>query len=185
MDYSSLDDASLMHLIARKHTEALGELYDRYIRLIYSLALHSVGDHSTAEEIAQDVFFSVWEKAYSYRQDQAKVSTWLTSITRYRAIDVLRRRGSRPEKNSVGWEDVNENRIPKLEDGPEEITQQSLEQQRMMDAVAKLPIEQQEVLSLAYFQGLSHSQIAEALGHPLGTVKTRIRLAMKKLRDLL
>jgi RNA polymerase sigma-70 factor (ECF subfamily) len=174
-----------MRLIVHRRPEALSELYERYVRLVFSLALHSVGDPATAEEITQDVFFNVWEKAHTYRSDQAKVSTWLTSVARYRSIDILRRRGSRPERNSVGWEDVSASGIPVMEDGPEEVATQFHEQRRVREAILSLPGEQQEALALAYFEGLSHSQIAERLGQPLGTVKTRIRLAMQKLRELL
>jgi DNA-directed RNA polymerase specialized sigma24 family protein len=101
VDYSSLDDEALIGLLLQANTEALGVLYDRYSRLVFSLALHTVGDPATAEEITQDVFFRIWEKASTYRPEQAKVSTWLTSITRYRSIDILRQRGVRPEQNST------------------------------------------------------------------------------------
>ena len=184
MDYSILDDEALIRLIMVSKTEALSALYDRYSRLVFSMALHTVGDPATAEEITQDVFVRVWEKAGTYRSEQAKVSTWLTSITRYRAIDMLRHRGSRPERNSIGWDDLTLGAEPSVE-GPEGAAEQSLDNQRVRAAVATLPLEQQRALTLAYFHGLSHSQIAEQLGEPLGTVKTRIRLGMQKLREVL
>jgi RNA polymerase sigma-70 factor (ECF subfamily) len=184
LNYSSLNDESLMRLIVHAQAEALNTLYDRYSRLVYSMAYHAVGDPAVAEEITQDVFFRVWEKAGTYRSEQAKVSTWLTSITRYRAIDVLRRRGARPEKHSIGWEELAFGDEPSV-DGPEGAAEQALEGQRVRAAIAGLPLDQRRALSLAYFQGLSHSQIAEQLGEPLGTVKTRIRLAMQKLREVL
>jgi RNA polymerase sigma-70 factor (ECF subfamily) len=148
------------------------------------MALNTVGDPETAEEITQDVFIRVWEKAATYRSEQAKVSTWVTSITRYRAIDVLRQRGVRAEQHSVGWEDVSPNDEPRSE-GPERQTEQSLEAQRVRSAIQALPPDQRDALALAYFQGLSHSEIASRLGEPLGTVKTRIRLGMQKLREAL
>ena len=184
MEYRSLDDEALIRLVVHSRPEALSELYDRYSRLVFSLALHAVGDVETAEEITQDVFFRVWEKAVTYRADQAKVTTWLTSITRYRAIDMLRRRGIRPEGNSMSWDEVPLGSEPSVE-GPEGATTQSLEGQRVRAAISALPIEQQQALSLAYFQGLSHTEIAARLDEPLGTVKTRIRLAMQKLRETL
>lgn len=184
MDYSILEDEALIRLIVVSRTEALSALYDRYSRLVFSMALHTVGDPATAEEITQDVFVRVWEKAGTYRPEQAKVSTWLTSITRYRAIDMLRHRSSRPEKNSIGWDDLALGAEPSVE-GPESAAEQAIDSQRVRAAVASLPVEQQRALNLAYFQGLSHSQIAEQLGEPLGTVKTRIRLAMQKLREVL
>lgn len=184
VNYSTLDDATLLRLISHARTEALSELYDRYSRLVFSLALNVVGDHPTAEEITQDVFTSVWEKAATYRVEQSKVSTWLSSITRYRSIDILRRRGSRPEQHSVSWADINPGSEPHTED-TQHLAELSLLQQRVRAAVASLPREQQEALALAYFKGYSHTEIAEALSEPLGTVKTRIRLGMQKLRQQL
>ena len=185
MDYTRLDDETLIRLIVHEQAEALGTLYDRYSRLVFSLALHVVGDRETAEEITQDVFYRVWENAATYRSDQAKLTTWMTSITRYRAIDILRKRKIRPERDSLDWEDVELELNSGGLDSPEELTDLALQQHRVRVAIANLPPDQQDVLALAYFQGLSHSQIAERLGQPLGTVKTRIRLAMQRLRDLL
>ena len=184
MDYSTLDDETLIRLIARSHEDALSELYDRYSRLVFSLALNMVGDRATAEEITLDIFTSVWEKAATYRPEQAKVTTWVTSITRYRSIDVLRRRSSRPEQHSVGWAELTPDTVPSI-DGPEEATELGLQRQRVRAAIAELPPNQRQVLTLAYLKGYTHRQIAEALDQPLGTVKTRIRLAMQKLRDVL
>ena len=112
LDYTTLDDGTLLRLIAHHRQEALGELYDRYSRLVFSLALNVVGEHQTAEESTQDVFYRVWTRAETYRSEQAKVSTWLTSITRYRAIDVLRRRNVRPDHSSLAWADVPLNSMP-------------------------------------------------------------------------
>ncbi|HFD39492.1 MAG TPA: sigma-70 family RNA polymerase sigma factor [Anaerolineae bacterium] len=184
LDYATLDDQSLIHLIIQARAEALSELYDRYGRLVFSLALNAVGDPATAEEITQDVFLRVWQRARQYRADRGQVSTWLTSITRHRAIDYLRRRGSRPEQHSVAWAELAPGDEPVLS-GPAEAASLSFEKARVRNAVAQLPPEQRQVLALAYFQGLTQSQIAQVLDLPLGTVKTRIRLGMKKLRDTL
>jgi RNA polymerase sigma-70 factor (ECF subfamily) len=184
MDYTALDDQTLIALIIHARAEALSELYDRYGRLVYSLALHSVGNTATAEEITQDVFLRVWQRARQYRGDRAKVSTWLTSITRHRAIDQLRRRGSRPEQHSVAWAEIATGSEPAA-NGPEGAVSLRMERERVRAAIASLPQEQQQVLALAYFVGLSQSQISEATGQPLGTVKTRIRLGMQKLRGIL
>lgn len=184
MDYSKLDDATLIRLIEREHTEALSVLYDRYSRLVFSLALHLLGDQATAEEVTLDVFTRVWEKAGMYRADKAKVSTWLASIARYHSIDILRRQGSRPEQNSVAWTEVTTDTLLSA-DGPEEATELTMQRQRVRVAMGELPSDQQQVLALAYFNGLTHREIAEKLGEPLGTVKTRIRLAMQKLRQSL
>jgi RNA polymerase sigma-70 factor, ECF subfamily len=186
VDYSSFEDSLLMQLIAKAQSEALSELYDRYSRLVYSLALHTLGDPVTAEEVTQDVFFRVWEKASTYRSDQAKVSTWLVSITRNRAIDMLRRRGIRAEGHSIAWEEQNDASLARTNSRtPEEVASQAIQGQEIRDAIARLPADQQRVLALAFFSGLSHSEIAAQLGEPLGTVKTRIRMAMQKLRSWL
>jgi RNA polymerase sigma-70 factor (ECF subfamily) len=184
LDYSTLDDETLLQLIVQARAEALGELYDRYGRLVFSLALNSVGNPAAAEEITQDVFLRVWQHAWQYRAGRAKVSTWLTSITRHRAIDQLRRRGSRPEQHSVAWAEVVPDAEPTI-NGPEQAAALAMERERVRAAIARLSEEQKQVLALAYFQGLTHSQIAEALVLPLGTVKTRIRLGMQKLREML
>jgi RNA polymerase sigma-70 factor, ECF subfamily len=183
-DCSKLTDIALLRLIARAHAPALGELYDRYGRLVFSLALNVVGDQPTAEEITQDVFTSVWEKAATYRPEQSKVSTWLSSITRYRAIDILRRRDVRPDHHSVSW---GEAAVEELVDtaSTSDLAETAMNRQSVRAAIAALPPEQQRALALAYFRGFSHSEIATLLNEPLGTVKTRIRLAMIKLRTLL
>ncbi len=186
MDFSDLDDADLLRMIAQARSDALSELYDRYGRLVYSLAFHILGDGESAEEVTQDVFWRVWGKADTYRADQARVSTWLTSIARNRAIDVLRQRRVRPEGQSISWGTLTPNSVPKVEGRtPEEIADRSLANSRLKAAIASLPTEQRSALILAFFYGYSHSQIAEKLQEPLGTVKTRIRMAVIKLRGLL
>ena len=184
MDYAHLDDEMLMRLVVHKEPEALSALYDRYGRLVFSLALNALGNAATAEEVTQDVFLRLWDKAATYRSDQGQVNTWLSRITRNRAIDMLRQQRVRPEQHSVEWAEVPDASAPQIE-GPEEEVARASEQQRVRAAVAQLPEEQRQVLALAFFQGYSHSQIATALGQPLGTVKTRIRLAMSRLRELL
>lgn len=178
----TLDDTALMLLVARSNSAALSQLYDRYGRLVFSVAYHMVGDSETAEEITQDVFVRVWDGAATYKADLARVSTWLVGIARHRAIDELRRRGVRAEKDQVPWPEESQVDLPLL-DGPESTVEASLQQQTVRHAIATLPEDQQRVLSLAFFKGFSHSEIAERLGEPLGTVKSRIRLAMQKLRD--
>jgi RNA polymerase sigma-70 factor (ECF subfamily) len=184
VDYSSLSDETLFLLIVRAQPGALEELYNRYNRLVFSLALKVVGDRATAEEITLDVFLRAWDRADTYRPERAKVSTWLISITRNHAIDKLRRRSTRPEQHTERWFEFLT--YPGVESSnPEQITDLSLRRERVRAAVAQLPEDQKQVLSRAYFGGHTHRQIAEELGLPLGTVKTRIRLAIKKLRKLL
>jgi RNA polymerase sigma-70 factor (ECF subfamily) len=182
-----IDDSSLLELIAKGHTNALSTLYDRYNRLVYSLALAFVRDEATAEEITLDVFVQVWQKANTYRREQAKVSTWLSAITRHRSIDILRRQNSRPDSASTSWEDFT---VMGTADHTgvytvEEDVESSLQRERIKNAIAQLPLEQQKTLAMAYFYGYTHEQIAKELALPLGTVKTRIWLAMQKLKLLL
>ncbi len=188
MNLSTLPDARIIELIANEQTDALGELYDRYSRLVYTVAIHVVWDAETAEEITQDVFMRIWEGARSYRHNLAKVSSWIISIARHRSIDELRRRGGRAENFQVDWpEDTGQeflNGLPAF-DGPEEEVETGMQSLGIRRAIHSLPREQRVVLGLAFFQGYSHSQIAEYLGEPLGTVKSRVRLAMLKLRDVL
>jgi RNA polymerase sigma-70 factor, ECF subfamily len=183
-DFTRYDDEKLIGLIRQQQEGALAQLYDRYNRLVFSLAFAMINDRATAEEITLDVFMRVWQKAESYRSDQAKVSTWLTHIARNHTIDVLRRRAVRPEQYAVEWEDS----IPELEaheNDPQEATELSLQREHIQAALTQLPQEQKQTLELAYFKGYTQREIAEVLKQPLGTVKTRLRLALQKLRDIL
>jgi RNA polymerase sigma-70 factor (ECF subfamily) len=184
VNYATLDDTTLIILIAHTHPEALSELYDRYNRLVFSLALNLVSDYATAEDITLDVFTRVWEKAQTYRAEQAKVSTWLASIARYRSIDVLRQQNSRPEQHSISWAEISARPLLDPND-PEKVTELSMRQERIRAAMGQLSEDQKQVLALAYFKGYTQRQIAEVLGQPLGTVKTRICSAMQKLRQIL
>lgn len=183
MSLSALDDAALLETLSRGSREAVAVLYDRYGRIVFGIALHLVGDRETAEEITQDVFTSVWRNAATYRADRSGVATWISRITRNRAIDELRRRGSRPESRSVAWE--TDPGADTARADPAELTEAALERRRVRAALAALPAGQREALALAWFQGLSHGEIAEALEQPLGTVKTRIRLGLHRLKQLL
>ena len=183
-DYAPFDDERLISLIVQQQQAALAQLYDRYNRLIFSLALAIVNDRGTAEEITLDVFMRVWQKAGTYRPDQARVSTWLTHIARNHSIDILRRRSVRLDQSAVHWEDTTF-RTDVPEHDPQEFTELSLRRERVHAALAQLPDDQRQALSLAYFSGYTHSQIADVLKQPLGTIKTRLRLAMQKLREYL
>lgn len=184
VDYKKFDDEALLRLVVLAQEQALGALYDRYGRLVYSMALNVTGDPGLAEEITQDVFLRVWNKAETYRAEQGKVITWLSSIARYRAIDLLRRRSIRPEGNLASWVEEVGLKQPDSVDVEAEI-EMAQRRYRVRWAMAQLPPEQRQALAYAYFQGYSHSEIAKRLREPLGTVKTRIRLAMQKLRQLL
>jgi RNA polymerase sigma-70 factor (ECF subfamily) len=182
MAYAELGDVELISQIAQARPEAVRALYRRYGRLVYGLALHMVGDRSVAEEITQDVFMRVWEKAGSYDAGKAKVITWLLRIARNQAIDVLRKRNIRGEHESEAWQQLKLG-AELAEQDPFQSVELAHQREDVRAAVAALPENQQRALSMAFFQGLTHRQIAEKLGEPLGTVKTRIRDAMQKLRN--
>jgi RNA polymerase sigma-70 factor, ECF subfamily len=195
LDLSTLDDEALLAIIAAAYGKrssdpalngAVAALYDRYGRLVYTIAMHTTGDVETAEEITQDVFVRVCKNAHTYRPDKAKVSSWLVSITRHRAIDELRRRATRPENVQLEWPDEGDSESVagfSAQEGPEKMVETAIQQQNIRLLLTTLPVDQRIVLNLAFFKGLSHSQIAQLLDEPLGTVKSRVRLAMQKLRE--
>jgi RNA polymerase sigma-70 factor (ECF subfamily) len=184
MDYRELDDNALMRLMARKQEDSLSELYDRYGRLVFSVALNVLVDDALAEEVTQDVFLRVWNKAVTFDENLGKVSTWLASVARHRAIDVLRSRRKRPEGNLAGFAIDDAWDLPASNNVEVEV-ELARSRARLKQAMAQLPEVQRRVLAYAFLWGYSHSQIAAELGEPLGTVKTRIRLAMQSLRALL
>ena len=184
MDYTRLNDETLLRLIARSQENALSELYDRYSRLVYSVALNTLADTARAEEVTQDVFLRVWEKGKTYDVAQGRVVTWLTSIARHRSIDIYRQSRRHQMDLQVSWQEA-EAHDPPGEVNVELDVDLLQRQEHIRRAVMQLPDEQKQALGMAFFQGLSHQQIAEALNQPLGTVKTRIRLGMQKLRDVL
>ena len=178
---SEPDWTPLIHQVAEGDQQALGALYDATSSLVYSLALRIVGNTATAEEVTLDVYTQVWRQAKSYDARRGSPSTWLLILTRSRAIDRLRS-GTQEQQRRV-YDDPQEQ--PSPEASPEESSVLTERRQQVQNAIASLPPEQREVLELAYFSGLSHRHIATQLGLPAGTVKTRIRLGMEKLRDSL
>ena len=184
MDYKKFDDETLIRLIAGSQSDALGELYDRYSRLVFGMARNALGDQGLAEEITQDVFMRIWNKASTYQAVQGKVVSWIAGIARNRAIDVFRHQKSLLDGNSLSLEEL------PLFDPPDSLNvekeiESKLKERRVQQALFQLPKEQRDALALAYFRGYTHEEAAEALGQPLGTVKTRIRLGMQKLREIL
>jgi RNA polymerase sigma-70 factor, ECF subfamily len=184
VNYTDLDDATLLNLIAQQEADALAALYDRYSRLIFSVVRYIVGDGRTAEEVTLDVFTTVWRKARQYQQERASVPAWLTGMARHRAIDVLRRERVRPDLHSLSWSELS-SEPPASGQSPESATASVMERHRLRSAVASLPVEQRQAIALAYFRGQTQSEIASTLNQPLGTVKTRIRLGLQKLRQML
>ena len=184
IDDAQYDDERLISLIAQSREDALSQLYDRYSYLVFSIALAIVDDRSTAEEITLDVFVRVWQKSGSYRADRAKVRTWLTHIARHHAIDVLRRQSTKLDSYTISWDGVSSSATLSAQD-PQELTELSQRREHVRAAISRLPEDQKQALALAYYGGLTQLEIAEALKQPLGTIKTRLRLAMQKLCDLL
>ena len=183
MKHDELDDGQLLTLISERNRDALERLYGRYGGGVFSLAMHLLRDSGAAEEVTQDVFFNVWRRSSSYSAERGTVTAWLFSIAHHRAIDELRRRQRRQTRIQPGVDPVE---MPSGEGSdPLEFTTSQFESGRLKDALEDLRPEQREVVILAYFSGLTQSEIAMRLGHPLGTVKTRTRLALKRLREVL
>lgn len=176
-------DAVLIKEAAAGDTAALETLYDRYSRVVFSFALRIVGDPQIAEEILQEVFFRAWQQGSSFQSSRGSLVTWLLSITHNLAIDEIRKRNRRPQKADsaepeallAGVRDESQN----VED---EVWLGSL-RDSIVEALNQLPQAQREPIELAYFQGLTQREIAEHLDEPLGTIKTRMRLGMLKLRE--
>jgi RNA polymerase sigma-70 factor (ECF subfamily) len=175
--------------MANGEESALGELYDQWVTLVHSLVSHLLRDQDEAEEVVEETFWQAWRQAGRYDASRGAVSTWLTTIARSRALDRLRaRRRVREEPWSRLVLDGDSDRIVPADEGTADpLTAAEMAERRTLvrAALGRLPAEQREVLELAYFGGLSQSEIAERTGLPLGTVKTRARLALEKLRDRL
>ncbi|MGA2479916.1 MAG: sigma-70 family RNA polymerase sigma factor [Spirochaetia bacterium] len=177
-------DEDLIDQVAAAQPQAVQTLYQRHGRLVYGIALGILRDPSAAEEVTQDVFLRVWEKAASYTAEKARVITWIMRIARNQSIDALRRRSSRGGARQDSLDDFSRLADPGSPD-PGESAALAFRREEVRAALRDLPADQRTALSLAFFQGLTHQQIAEKLGEPLGTVKTRIRDSMRKLRLVL
>jgi RNA polymerase sigma-70 factor (ECF subfamily) len=174
-----LADEDLISLVAHGDAQAFATLYDRHSRPAYSLAYRMMGEKQAAEDLAQDAFLKVWRSATSYRADRGSVRTWLLSIVHNRAIDQIRSVASRRRT-----QEKIEASAPKSQ--PSEAFAESwrnTQGEQVREALRRLPAEQLKILELAYFSGYTHVEIAELLGVPLGTVKGRMRLGLKKMRD--
>lgn len=171
-------DAALISRVVERDESALAVLYDRYAGMLYSMLHRILRDTQAAEEILQDIFFQLWRTAKQFDPKRGSLPAWLTVIARNRAISRLRRR--RPEEG----EELFECTIV-LPCNVETAAAQNQLMGRVMAAMGSLPVEQRAALELAYFEGMTHSEIAEKTGDPLGTVKTRIRSAVETLKNRL
>ncbi len=176
----NLDEPQWISRIVQQDQLALSQLYDRYAQIIYSIAYRSLQSVEESEEVVMDVFAQVWKTADRYEATKARVDTWLFMMTRSRVCDRLR---SRQRRTKVTDALIAFDRLPTLSEGPSvEIAER---QSIIISALGTLPIEQRQVLELSYYGGFSHREIAEQTGLAIGTVKTRIRLGLEKLRSAL
>jgi len=175
----SLADEDVMTLVQDGDPRAFEVLYDRHSGAAFSLAYRMVGNRVTAEDVSQEAFLSIWRSRLRYRSDRGSVRTWVLGIVHHRAIDALRRNlvHERRRATAEGLEERQE--APELTDV--EVARRD-EARQVRSAIGTLPSEQSRVVELAYFGGFTHSQIAEMLGTPIGTVKGRMRLGLEKLR---
>jgi RNA polymerase sigma-70 factor, ECF subfamily len=181
-DLTALRDEELLELVIRRQERALGQLYDRYGRLVYTIALRITGDRQTTEEVVQDVFQNVWQAAGSFQPGIGQFSAWLLGITRHRAIDATRSKRERARTR----EQALDTSVPMSHESDiERDVARSLLRDTVRAALQELPSNQRQAVELAYYGDLTRAEIAEQLGEPLGTVKTRLRLGLLKLRDLL
>ena len=168
--------------IAGGEQAALGSLYDESSRLVYSMVLRVLASVPDAEEVTMDVYTQVWKAAAGYDASRGSVTAWLVTLARSRAIDRVRSRTSRARKETALPETYD---APSLGNTPEQETGETQLRSQVMTALATLPADQRQVVELAFYSGLTHSELAERLGQPLGTVKTRIRAGMSRLREQL
>jgi RNA polymerase sigma-70 factor (ECF subfamily) len=176
-------DRQLVRAVAEGSSDALGQLYDRHAAAVFGLARRVLMRAEDAEEIVQDVFAQVWRDASRYLADRATVAGWIMMLTRTRAIDRLRARRARPDQAATESSAA----LPLREPGrdPEQAAVTADDGRIVRHALDALPDNQRQLVELAYYEGMTHSEIAERTGVPLGTVKTRLRAAMATLRGAL
>jgi RNA polymerase sigma factor (sigma-70 family) len=177
-ELAHLSDEALVALAARSEQSALAELYDRYGRPAYGLALRVLRDDALAEDAVQDAFLALWRTAARFVPERGKASTWIFTLVHRRAVDLVRREERR--------------RADTIEQAPEQgggsVEEEALlrfQRERVQNALKKLPDQQREAIELAYYGGFTQSELAERLGQPLGTIKSRMFLGLARLRELL
>jgi RNA polymerase sigma-70 factor (ECF subfamily) len=168
-----MDDAGLLEAVAQGNQDAMAAVFDRYSRIVFCIALRVLREPSLAEDVMQEVLLQVWKRPQSFVSQRGNLAAWLSVVARNRAIDVLRKRSP--------LDPIGELPLPDPRDMAQE-SEQSWLIEKVRKVVETLPAEQQGPLELAYFEGLSHTEIAERTGSPLGTVKTRIRAGLTSIR---
>ena len=182
------EDEQLIGRLAAGELAALDALYDRYAGVVFALVLRIVADRQVAEELLQETFLRAWQRADLFERARGRVPSWLLGIAHNLAIDELRRRRRRPQGVTPREREASERELASVPDPGPEVAEEawaSLRRAQVAAALERLPPAQRRIIELAYFEGYSQSEIAARLGEPLGTVKTRMRLGLHKLRDLL
>ena len=177
-DLAHLSDEALVALVARSDETALAELYDRFGRVAYGLARRILRDDSLAEDSVQEAFLAAWRSAARFVPERAKASTWLLTLVHRRAVDLVRREERRRA------ESLAEEREP-AGGATDEAVWLRYERERVQVALKQLPDQQREALELAYYGGFTQSELADRLGQPVGTIKSRMFTGLSRLRDLL
>jgi RNA polymerase sigma factor (sigma-70 family) len=177
--FAHLSDEAVVALVARSEQSALAELYDRFGRVAYGVALRILRDEKLAEDAVQEGFLAAWRNADRFMPERAKASTWLLTIVHRRAVDLVRRENRR---RSEVLEEATE---PGRSGSAEEDAWLRFERERVQAALRQLPDQQREALELAYYGGFSQSELAERLGQPVGTIKSRMFTGLARLRELL
>jgi RNA polymerase sigma-70 factor (ECF subfamily) len=176
-------DETLLSMIANGDSAALGELYDRYARVAIAVAYRVLGEHGAAEDVVQEAFLAVWRRVDSFDASRGNVRSWLLTIVRNGAVDRRRGRHARALQDAA-LDDV-AFRLATPDEETFDTVASSVEAERVREALATLPPDQREAIELAYFGGLTHQEIAQRTGAPLGTIKGRMRLGLHKLRSSL
>jgi RNA polymerase sigma factor (sigma-70 family) len=177
-DVAQLSDEALLEAVAGSDEAALGELYDRFGRVAYGLALRILRDATLAEDAVQEAFLQVWRGATAYRPERAKASTWVLTFVHRRAVDLVRREERRRGEP--------EGALPEpAGPGADEAVVARSRREIVQDALSRLPADQREAIELAYFGGLTQSELAERLSQPLGTIKSRMFTGLQRLQALL
>ena len=174
-----VDDASLLRSIQRGGRGAFAALYDRHASAAFGLAVKITGDRGIAEDVVQDAFLALWKQAPRFDPQRGQVKSWLLTIVHHRAVDVVRRRAGRPER---ALPDGAEEYLA-APGRPDEEAIAAMDAAAVRDAVSLIPQDQRKTVEMAYFAGMTHVEIAEATGVPLGTVKSRLRIGLEKMRE--
>lgn len=178
-------DEQLLAAVVRRDRAALEILYDRYASHAMGIAVQALRDRAGAEEVVQEAFWRVWKSATTFDSNRGSFAIWFFGMVRHLAIDELRRRAARPVNETTNsFEDV----IAEIPDGAADVMETvwtKMQSERVREAMKQLPDAQRQVITLAYFQGMTRQEIAKQTGEPLGTIHTRARLALEKLRMIL